>query len=326
MLLLGSFSPGPGVAQNGVAQDVAQSVPQSGQARTILLWEGGAPGAGGNDAIDQPSLTLYPVPANGHSKAGVIVCPGGGYVHLTMAKEGSDVAAWLNRHGISAFVLKYRLGPKYHHPVELWDAQRAIRYVRGHTADFGLDPARIGIWGFSAGGHLASTVGTHFDRGDKAASDPIERQSSRPDFMILAYPVITLEDPYAHVGSRTALLGEKPSPAMVDLLSNELQVTNNTPPAFLFHTTEDHTVPVENSVEFYMALQKAGVLSEMHIYLKGNHGVGLAPNDPVLHTWTDRLYDWMKAQGIVDTPDTPFREQQWFIPEARLAVRLPARR
>jgi len=287
LFLLATFSP-------------AQGDGQTGQARTVLLWENGAPGAQGNDTVDQPSLTLYPVPANGHPGAGIIVCPGGGYVHLSMAKEGSDVAEWLNRHHISAFVLKYRLGPKYHHPVELWDAQRAIRYVRAHSADFGLDTAHIGIWGFSAGGHLASTTGTHFDRGDNAASDPINHQSSRPNFMILAYPVITLEDPYAHVGSRTALLGEKPEPALVDLLSNELQVTKDTPPAFLFHTTEDRTVPVENSVQFYMALQKAGVPSEMHIYLKGNHGVGLAPNDLVLHTWTERLLDWIKTQGIAN--------------------------
>lgn len=265
--------------------------------RTILLWPNGAPGAQGDADSDKPSLTLYPVPDSGKIPTGVVVCPGGGYSHLSMDKEGTQIAVWLNRLGISGFVLKYRLGPKYHYPVELWDAQRAIRYVRAHASEFAVQPNRIGIWGFSAGGHLASTAGTHFDAGDASATDPIERQSSRPDFMILSYPVITLEDPYAHVGSRVSLLGEKPDPALVRSLSNESQVTVKTPPTFLFHTTEDQTVPVENSIQFYLALRKAGVPAEMHIYLKGHHGVGLAPDDPVLHTWPDRLADWMKVQG-----------------------------
>ena len=246
---------------------------------------------------DKPALTLYPASGAGKVSTGVIVCPGGSYAHLSSVKEGSDIALWLNRLGISAFVLRYRLGMKYHHPVELSDAQRAIRYVRSRAADFDIAPNRIGIWGFSAGGHLASTTGTHFDGGSKQATDPIERQSSRPDFLILAYPVITLQDPYAHVNSRTNLLGEKPNPALINELSNEMQVTTQTPPTFLFHTTEDKVVPVENSVQFYLALRKAGVPAEMHIYLQGPHGVGLAPNDPVLRTWPDHLADWLKAQG-----------------------------
>ncbi len=265
--------------------------------QTILLWPDGAPGAQGIADIDKPALTLYPASDANKVPTGVVVCPGGSYSHLSMEHEGSEIALWLNHLGISAFVLKYRLGPKYHHPIELWDAQRAIRYVRAHAVEFGLQPNRIGIWGFSAGGHLASTAGTHFDAGDSAATDPINRQSSRPDFLILAYPVITLEDPYAHVGSRTNLLGEKPDPALIELLSNERQVTTKTPPTFLFHTTEDQTVPVENSVFFYLALRKAGVPAEMHIYLKGRHGVGLAQDDPVLRTWSDRLADWLKVQG-----------------------------
>jgi acetyl esterase/lipase len=271
---------------------LAQTSPE-----TILLWPDGAPGALGAADEDKPTLTLYPATGAEKVPTGVIVCPGGGYSHLSSVKEGSDIALWLNRIGISAFVLKYRLGMKYHHPVELSDAQRAIRYVRSRAADFGIQPNRIGIWGFSAGGHLASTTGTHFDGGNRQSADPIERQSSRPDFMILSYPVITLQDPYAHVGSRVNLLGEKPNPALVNELSNELQVTTQTPPTFLFHTTEDKTVPVENSVQFYLALRKAGVPAELHIYLQGPHGVGLAPNDPVLHTWPDRLADWLKAQG-----------------------------
>ncbi|MBV9155187.1 MAG: alpha/beta hydrolase [Acidobacteriaceae bacterium] len=270
---------------------------QTATPQTILLWPEDAPGAQGDTDADKPSLTIFPVSGAAKVPTGVIVCPGGGYQNLAMDHEGKQVALWLNNLGISAFVLKYRLGPKYHHPVEMWDGQRAIRYVRAHAADFGIQTDRIGIWGFSAGGHLASTTGTHFDSGDSGASDPIDHQSSRPDFMILAYPVITMGEPNLHLGSRRNLLGEKPDPALVLLMSNELQVTNRTPPTFLFHTTDDNVVPVENSVLFYLACRKAGVPAEMHIYLKGPHGVGLAPSDPVLRTWPDRLADWLKVQG-----------------------------
>lgn len=271
---------------------------QTATPRTIPLWPDGAPGAQGTADEDTPTLTLYPASGSDKVATGVVVCPGGGYVHLAMDHEGEKVAQWLNRLGISAFVLKYRLGPKYHFPVELWDAQRAIRYVRAHAAEFGIEPNRIGIWGFSAGGHLASTAGTHFDNGSGNASDPIEKQSSRPDFMILAYPVVTFFEPYAHLGSLHALLGDKPDPNLVRLLSNETQVTARTPPTFLFHTTEDQTVPVENSINFYLALRRAGVPAEMHIYQKGKHGVGLAPDDPVLRTWPNRLADWLRVQGL----------------------------
>ena len=191
--------------------------------QTVLLWPDGAPGAMGNEDIDKPSLTIYPASGAEKVPTAVIICPGGSYIHLSMEKEGSDVAKWLNERGITAFVLKYRLGPKYHHPIELGDGQRAIRYVRLHAKDYGYDEKRIGIWGFSAGGHLASTTGTHFDAGKANASDPIERQSSRPDFMILAYPVITFTTPYLHQGSRDNLLGKDPDPALIELLSNEKQ-------------------------------------------------------------------------------------------------------
>ena len=212
--------------------------------------------------------------------------------------EGQQIAGWLNSYGISAFVLRYRLGPKYHHPIELGDAQRAIRYVRAHAPEFGIDPHRIGVWGFSAGGHLASSAGTHFDNGNKNSSDLIERQSCRPDFMILAYPVITFEEPYLHRGSRDSLLGSNPDPASVTLLSNERQVTKQTPPTFLFHTSDDDVVPVQNSLLFYGALRKAGVPAEMHIYEHGAHGVGLARNDPELASWPDLLAHWLQRQGL----------------------------
>jgi acetyl esterase/lipase len=265
--------------------------------KTILLWPNGAPGAKGDADVDKPDLTRY-VASQKKVPTGIIVCPGGGYVHLAMSYEGTDIAKWLNTMGISAFVLKYRLGPKYHHPAELDDAQRAIRYVRAHAAEFGIDPHHIGIWGFSAGGHLASTAGTHFDNGTPNSADPIDRESSRPDFMILAYPVITFEEPYAHRGSRDALLGPNPDPALVELLSNEEHVTKDTPPTFLFHTSDDPVVPVQNSIYFYLALRRAGVPAEMHIYEHGKHGVGLAQDIPELSTWPTLLANWLKLRGL----------------------------
>ena len=266
--------------------------------QSVLLWPEGAPGAQGTGDEDKPSLAIYPATGPGKVQTGVIVCPGGGYAHLAMDYEGTQIGEWLNELGISAYILKYRLGPKYHYPIELWDVQRALRYVRAHAAEFGIQPDHIGIWGFSAGGHLASTAGTHFDKGDPASSDKLARFSSRPDFMILSYPVVTMLDPYVHRGSRTNLLGDKPDPALVQLLSNELQVSTKTPPAFIFHTTEDQVVPVENSINLYLALQKAAVPVEMHIYLKGRHGVGLAQSDPILRTWPGHLSDWLKVEGF----------------------------
>jgi acetyl esterase/lipase len=271
---------------------------QTSSPETVLLWPDGAPGAQGNAPEDKPSLTIFPASGSGSVPTAVVVCPGGGYVHLADVKEGSDIARWLNQHGISAFVVKYRLGPKYHHPVEFGDVQRAIRYVRTHAKEYGYAANRIGIWGFSAGGHLASTAGTHFDNGDAQAADPINRASSRPDFMILAYPVITFEEPYLHRGSRDNLLGKTPAPELIELLSNEKQVTKETPPTFLFATTDDPVVPVENSVHFYLACRKMGVPVEMHLYRHGPHGVGLAQSFPELKTWPDLLANWLTASGL----------------------------
>jgi acetyl esterase/lipase len=270
---------------------------QSSQPQVITLWPQNAPGAQGPADTDKPTLTIYPVSQN-RVPTGVIVFPGGSYVHLAIDHEGKQIAEWLNQLGIPAFMLQYRLGPKYRHPVELGDAQRAIRYVRAHAGEYGIDSHRIGVWGFSAGGHLASTAGTHFDAGHPDSPDVVERQSSRPDFMILAYPVITFHEPYLHRGSRDALLGPNPDPALIDQLSNELRVTKDTPPTFLFHTSDDKTVPVQNSVEFYLALQKNGVPAEMHIYQHGEHGVGLAKNNPELSTWPNLLANWLKVNGL----------------------------
>ena len=269
------------------------------QNRTELLYPNGAPGAVGTEDVDKPSLTYYVVDAARSSGTAIVVCPGGGYRGLAMDHEGKQIAEWLNKQGISAFVLKYRLGPRYHHPAMINDAHRAIRMVRSEVAKMHIAPDRIGIWGFSAGGHLAATASTHFVDGNPSAADPIERVSTRPDFAILAYPVISFTTPYAHKGSRTNLLGENPDPKLVENLSNELQVTPLTPPTFLFHTNEDTGVPPENSVLYYLALRKAGVPAEMHIYEPGRHGVGLAPTHPVLSSWGARLSDWFKTRGLL---------------------------
>ena len=249
------------------------------QPKPELLWPDGAPGALGTADADKPSITPYLVPEGHGTGTAIVVCPGGGYVHLALDHEGAQVARWLNSIGVAAFVLQYRLGPRYHHPIELGDAQRAIRTVRAKAAQYRVLPDRIGIMGFSAGGHLASTAATHFDPGNPVAADAIDRVSSRPDFAVLAYPVISFTTQYVHRGSRDNLLGPNPDPKLVESLSNELQVTAATPPTFLFHTSNDPVVPVENSVLFYLALRKAGVPAEMHIYAQGPHGVGLAATD-----------------------------------------------
>jgi acetyl esterase/lipase len=267
--------------------------------KTILLWPEGAPGAQGTEDVDRPSLTVYLPPGANATRTGVVIAPGGGYVHLAVAKEGTAYAQWLNARGVAAFVLQYRLGPKYHYPVELEDAQRAIRLVRAHAAEYGIDADRVGMWGSSAGGHLTATTGTHFDAGDPAATDLVERQSSRPEFMILAYPVITFEEPQLHRGSKLYLLGENPDPKLVESLSDETQVTKETPPAFLFATTDDKTVPVMNSVLFYSALVKAGVPAEMHLFQHGAHGAGLAAANPDLSVWPDLLAKWMRERGYM---------------------------
>jgi acetyl esterase/lipase len=266
---------------------------------TIPLWERGAPGALGSAPEDQPTLTVYPPVDPRLTGTAVIVAPGGGYGGLALSHEGRQPANWLNSAGVTAFVLRYRLGPRYHHPIELGDAQRAIRLVRARAQEFGVQPDRIGIMGFSAGGHLASTAATHFDEGNAGAADPIDRVSSRPDFAILIYPVIEMRPPYAHEGSVHNLLGDHPDPKLLQDLSTDLQVTSRTPPTFLFSTSGDTGVPAENAVAFYLALHKAGVPAELHVFEKGPHGVGLDLGDPALGIWPTLLANWLRGRGLL---------------------------
>jgi acetyl esterase/lipase len=270
------------------------------QNQPFPLWPGGAPGALGKDDKDIPTLTPFLPDPGKATGASIVICPGGGYGGLA-SHEGKDYARFLNEQGIAGFVLKYRLGSSgYRHPVMLQDAARAVRTVRAHAVEWNIDPKKVGIMGSSAGGHLASTLLTHFDSGQSDAADPIDRQSSRPDLGILCYPVITM-GAFTHQGSKSNLLGKDPSPELVRNLSNELQVTKETPPVFLWHTWEDNAVPVENSLQFAEALRKAGVPFDLHIYQQGAHGLGLGTrewNPERRLPWTHDLVYWLKVQGF----------------------------
>lgn len=269
----------------------------SADQQPIVLWPEGAPGATGREPQDIPTLTLYLPQKEKATGAAIIICPGGGYDRLS-DREGAPVAEWLNSIGLTAFVLKYRVAPRYHHPSPLQDAARAIRLVRVRAAEWSLDPERIGILGFSAGGHLASTAGTHFDAGKPNASDPIERVSSRPNLMMLIYPVISMRE-QTHPRSKLNLLGPDPSPNLIALLSNEEHVTKETPPAFLVHGVRDSKVPVENSLLFVAALRKAGVPFELHLYEQGEHGFALGGNDPALSTWPEQCAKWLRLHKFI---------------------------
>ena len=282
---------------------LAVAAPPSAGTESPLWPEGQVPHTIGK--ADRPTLTAYPAPSDGPKKPAVIVIPGGGYGHLALDHEGVQVAEFFNAHGVHAFVLKYRIATKERPgplaPAPLEDAQRAVRTVRANAADYGVDPTRIGVIGFSAGGHLASTIGTHFDAGIADAADPIDRAGCRPDFLILGYPVISMEDGVTHGGSRRNLLGNDPTPEQIADYSNEKQVTPETPPTFIFQTNEDTAVPAENAVRFYLALRQAKVPAEMHIYEKGRHGVGINPKNVALGTdaWKERLAEWLNNRGIL---------------------------
>jgi acetyl esterase/lipase len=268
------------------------------------LWGDTIPGPTSSDKDNVPTLTAYLPPADKATGTAVVVCPGGGYSGRATGHEGKEIADWLNARGVAAFVLKYRTvgESKIKPPLQpgpMLDVQRAIRTVRAKAADLKLDPKKIGVWGFSAGGHLASTAATHFDDGKPDAADPIERQSSRPDFAILAYPVITM-GPGTHGGSKNNLLGPNPDPKLVEFYSNEKQVTEKTPPTFLFHTAEDRAVPIQNSRLFKAACEKHKVPVELVEYEKGAHGVGLGLKSGLpLADWSNKLEAWMKGRGLL---------------------------
>jgi acetyl esterase/lipase len=283
-----------GPAQNGIASEPKEE----------LLWPQGAPGANGDEAKDKPKLIIYLPEKQKANGAAVVVCPGGGYGALAMGHEGQEIGNWLNSFGVAAFICDYRHRNKgYGHPAPLQDAQRAIRTVRARAEEFGVDPARIGILGFSAGGHLASTAATHFDKGKLDSADAIERVGCRPDFAVLCYAVIAFNEPYTHNGSQNNLLGKDASPELIQSLSNEKQVTAETPPTFLWHTNEDSGVPPENSIHFYLALRRAKVPAELHVFERGRHGLGLAASTPGTSTWPKLCEDWMRGRGLLGASD-----------------------
>ena len=282
----------------------------SAQDKTVKVWPNGAPDDNGMTQpeekfngvwvrnVSEAEMYVY-LPEKNNSGAAVIICPGGGYGMEAMDHEGYNIASWLKEKGVAGIVLKYRL-PYGHKDIPSGDLKRAIRIVRNNASEWGIDPNKVGIAGSSAGGHLASTVGTHFDYGDKNSADPIERISSRPDFMLLLYPVITFRESFTHTGSRVNLIGQTNDWKLVEEFSNELHVTPETPPTFLILADDDNTVPPKNSIEFYMALKENNVPAEMHIYKDGGHGFGLRENNLPVDEWPDLFYTWLKAQKIVE--------------------------
>jgi acetyl esterase/lipase len=249
--------------------------------------------------VQIPTIEVFlPANANANGQA-VLICPGGGYEGLAYDWEGTDIAKLLNSKGIAGIVLKYRLPDaksfSNSQEVPLQDAQRALRLTRYHAVEWNISPDKIGIMGFSAGGHLASTLGTHFDLKTYNLNDAIDKLSARPDFMILIYPVISMNKSITHIGSKNALLGKDASQELIDEFSNELQIKENTPPTFVLHATDDDSVPVENSIKFYMALKEKYIAVEMHIYPDGGHGFSLALNNKHLNTWPKRLFDWLQS-------------------------------
>jgi acetyl esterase/lipase len=261
---------------------------------TMELWINGVPGALGKEKKDIPTMDVY-LPKKGTANGiAVLVCPGGGYGHLSMVHEGKDIAEWLNSFGTAAIVLNYRhKGKGYSYPAPLDDAQRAMRIIRGIAAKSNIDANKIGVLGFSAGGHLASTSATLFDKEYGKAGDDTDKLSSRPDFAILCYPVISMTESFMHKGSRKNLLGADFDKKLAKLMTTNLQITEKTPPTFLMHASDDTLVPVENSIAFYTGLLKAKVPAEMHLYEKGRHGFGLGKNKPTAKGWPDACKRWI---------------------------------
>jgi len=285
---------------------------RSEEPRVIALWPEGVPGLRADAApeiikddrvynVHTPSLTYFPASSDKANGTAVIMCPGGGYVRLAVSSEGMGAVHWLNPLGVSVFVLKYRL-KEYGHPAPLRDVLRAVRLVRSHAAEFGLDPHRIGVEGSSAGGHLAACAGTLFDEPVGKTGGVLDSVSARPDFLILQYPVITMKPPLAHSGSVKSLLGENPSQETISLLSVNERVTKNTPPTFLVATQEDRSVPVENTLLFYQALRNAGVPAELHLYHKGPHGFGFRKDLGQTSDWPQRAEEWLRSLNLLPAP------------------------
>jgi acetyl esterase/lipase len=298
--VLASLFGSPSVTAQTVSAD--PSYDPTAATETVPLWSGRAPGAVGDEPADRPSLTVFRPfgrRATDPPRGAVIVFPGGGYVFLAANHEGRQVANYLNSLGLTAFVLRYRVAPRYHDPVPMLDAQRAIRFVRAHAAEYGVRPDQIGVLGFSAGGHLAATVATHFDDGRADAADSVDRAGSRPDFFVLGYPVVSFVEPFAHRGSADNLLGRGATDAQLAEHSPERHVTPRTPPAFLVHTSADDGVPTENSVTMYLALRKAHVPAELHVFAHGAHGLGLGGGEPGFEEWPRLLAIWLRGQGVL---------------------------
>jgi acetyl esterase/lipase len=273
--------------------------PPKGAARAVVLWPQGAPGALGKEDEDVPKLFVYPTTAAGvHSS--VIVLPGGGYRHLMTEKEGGVEARWLNAHGVTAFVLEYRLGPEYHFPAPMLDGARAVRYVRSHAKELEVSPNKIGLWGFSAGGHLAGYMAAVHDAGVQHATDPVDRVSDRPDFVVVSYGRFSMDNTIPRTGNMEGLLGKHPTQAMLDAISVVRLVKKDTSPCFIYSTTADQTVNSLNATAFYDALKRAGVPAELHIFERGPHGTGLAQGLeglPELAIYPTLLQNWMELHG-----------------------------
>lgn len=261
---------------------------------SIELWPNGAPYQAGETEEDRPRLVAFPVKSEQPTGC-IIVCPGGGYARRA-EHEGNPVAEWLNSLGISAFVLHYRVAP-YKHPAPLEDCRRAVRWVRHHAAEYGIDPNRVGMLGFSAGGHATAMAGVHHEPGNPEAEDPIDRHSSRPDAIVLCYPVISFVQA-RHTGSMKNLIGEDAPLELQEKLSGEKAVNSETPPAFLWHTADDGGVPVENSLLFAASLSRHGIPFDLHVYQSGRHGLGLAQTHPEAYEWTTACANWLRKQGF----------------------------
>jgi len=273
--------------------------PPAGFTKTVVLWPNGAPGALGTGDGDVPRMYVYPATGTGPHSA-VIVMPGGGYAHLAIEKEGGAEARWLNERGVTAFVLEYRLGPRYHFPSPMLDGARAVRYVRSHSAELDVAKDRIGLWGFSAGAHLAGYLAAAHDGGAAGASDPIERVSDRPDFVVLSYGRFSMDDAIPRKTNLQGLLGDHPTEAMLEAVSVVKLVTKDTPPCFIFSTTADQIVNSMNSTALYNALKRAGVPAELHIFERGGHGTGMAQglkDLPELAIYPTLLANWMEMHG-----------------------------